>query len=307
MSLFVSLSSGYLSKIANTKGKMPFLHWDTAEAVEMGRRTVRDLSIARLNSFRTAEQHVEEVELAVPSSRKIGYGGRLLGSLLMAAADIYRSLAFKDSEQLLRKFIFADPPLHPRRTLAQYSHKVLSDTTVYDQQQVLFREDTKYNRNLFEDPRHRDHEKKSRGYLRRLIMVDQLWLWVLDDSTFIPLFPFRLDVFFNTDQNWSTNNNCSDTIITSFPQIVEENYRVSNVHLRIRHQLAVQFLEKGSPHDKVNIFDIANIIVEQCSAAIFEWSMPRTVDPDIDTIFSRMLNSMVRCVVKIRCFSYSLL
>lgn len=63
----------------------------------------------------------------------------------------------------------SEPPLHVRRTLDQVYFLNSMDTTERDKDQVVYRA----TRKPFKDPGH--------GGVTRIMMVDQLWLWILDD------------------------------------------------------------------------------------------------------------------------------
>ncbi|OJD27330.1 hypothetical protein ACJ73_01282 [Blastomyces percursus] len=71
----------------------------------------------------------------------------------------------------------ADSPLHLRRTLDQYFYTHLTNTAARDDGQVVYR----YTRDNSTEP--------------KIFMVDQLWLWVLNDNTVISCFPQRWDVW----------------------------------------------------------------------------------------------------------------
>lgn len=77
---------------------------------------------------------------------------------------IDRSAAAKDI-QLLRAHLYSDPPLHPRRTLDQYIYNTI-DTTLRDKDQVVYR----YTQRTYE------------GEDPLVLMVDQLWIVILDDG-----------------------------------------------------------------------------------------------------------------------------
>ncbi|KAK2804519.1 hypothetical protein FQN50_006594 [Emmonsiellopsis sp. PD_5] len=70
-------------------------------------------------------------------------------------------------------------PLQLRRTLDQYFYAHLSSTAERDSGQVVYR----YTEKHFSEP--------------KIIMVDQLWLWVLNEDTIISCFPQRWDVWAN--------------------------------------------------------------------------------------------------------------
>lgn len=61
----------------------------------------------------------------------------------------------------------SEPPLHIRRTLDQSHFLNLKDTSHRDQDQVVYRAT--------------DLAWHVPGNLKRVVMVDQLWMWVLDD------------------------------------------------------------------------------------------------------------------------------
>lgn len=63
-----------------------------------------------------------------------------------------------------------EPLLHIRRTLDQSYFLNLKDTSQRDKDQVVYR------------------ATKGRGNLARVVMVDQLWLWILDERTLISVF-----------------------------------------------------------------------------------------------------------------------
>ncbi|OAX78170.1 hypothetical protein ACJ72_07526 [Emergomyces africanus] len=71
----------------------------------------------------------------------------------------------------------ADSPLHLRRTLDQYFYTHLTNTAARDSGQVVYR----YTLKNSAEP--------------KIFMVDQLWLWILNDDTIISCFPQRWDVW----------------------------------------------------------------------------------------------------------------
>jgi hypothetical protein len=62
-----------------------------------------------------------------------------LGRLLLYAAELKEQMDFDTDEKLLKEYIHADPPLHPRRTLDQAYYWTLSSTEKRDRDQVSFR------------------------------------------------------------------------------------------------------------------------------------------------------------------------
>lgn len=68
----------------------------------------------------------------------------------------------KEEETLVQAYLHHDPPLHIRRTLDQYYYYMLEDTRVRDADQVVTR-----------------WAKKLQRHRHNILMVDQLWLWVI--------------------------------------------------------------------------------------------------------------------------------
>lgn len=90
----------------------------------------------------------------------------LLGEYLLQTAKVYDAMDIEPDVRILRDHLHKDPPLHARRTLDQSYYWKLQDTDGRDEDQVVYRE-----------------TKSGKSILRtsRVIMVDQLWLYVLDD------------------------------------------------------------------------------------------------------------------------------
>jgi hypothetical protein len=77
-------------------------------------------------------------------------------------------MGYDADEQLLPENLHLNPPLQIRRTLDQSYFLTLEDTGVRDKGQVVYRA-TRAGRSF--------HTRNT-----RVVMVDQLWLWILDDS-----------------------------------------------------------------------------------------------------------------------------
>jgi hypothetical protein len=96
------------------------------------------------------------------------YYRSMLARYLMTLAQIADEMDFEADQRLVYDNINTSSPLHIRRTLDQYYFLNLEDTSVRDKDQVVYR-GTKPGR-------------KSHSQQARVVMVDQLWLWILDDS-----------------------------------------------------------------------------------------------------------------------------
>ena len=90
-----------------------------------------------------------------------------LGSYLWLAAKLYQLIDEAADWRLISDHLGTQSPLHPRRTLEQYYNWTSEDTAHRDRQQVVYRGTRTTN-----DPE----------AIARVVMVDQLWLWILDES-----------------------------------------------------------------------------------------------------------------------------
>jgi hypothetical protein len=112
-----------------------------------------------------------------------------LGRVLYRAAQLSEAMECFQEEQMLREFLHSNPPYHPRRTLDQSYYWTLQSTKKRDRDQVVYR-GTAPDKDLV----HKMHFKEKTGdppcgqcwddirKVPRVIMVDQLWLWILDGS-----------------------------------------------------------------------------------------------------------------------------
>lgn len=121
---------------------MPYLHWERSLATAHVRSIVNDVKRLRLEPVGT--------ERLPPSPD-----------------EIYK-LDCSTDEKLLRRYLYANQPLHARRTLDAFFHTTLTDTTTRDQDQVVDRfVRDKLPFSLDGPP---------------MLMVDQCWLWILNGS-----------------------------------------------------------------------------------------------------------------------------
>lgn len=127
--------------------------------------------------FRKPKPKVPRPEVPNPEQPKYKRDLRArLGKYLMTLAKVAEEMDYESDERLLRDYVQAEPPLHIRRTLDQYYFATLDDTSQRDEDQVVYR-GTKAGRS--------HHIRNT-----RVVMVDQLWLWVLDDSESSSIYPF---------------------------------------------------------------------------------------------------------------------
>ncbi len=111
-----------------------------------------------------------------------------IGRILFCAARISKLMASYEDDELVSEYLYASPPLHPRRTLHQSFNQYsdfLRDTRKLDRDQIVYKATAKA----------RESTRKScgkwcqcsdcaaeRAAASKLLMVDQLWVFVLDES-----------------------------------------------------------------------------------------------------------------------------
>ncbi|TGO77906.1 hypothetical protein BELL_0086g00120 [Botrytis elliptica] len=92
------------------------------------------------------------------------------GCYLMQAAKVYEAMDLEPDIKLLRSHLHETPPLHPRRTLDQSYYFKLENTDSRDKDQVVSRG---------------TNERRKINGSTRVVMVDQLWMYILDEPLLI--------------------------------------------------------------------------------------------------------------------------
>ncbi|KUI59980.1 hypothetical protein VP1G_07196 [Cytospora mali] len=247
--------------------------------------------------------------------------GTEVGQVLLNTAMLHEAMSIYRDKKFIEKYLHNDPPLHPRRTLDQAYYWTLKTTRSRDRDQVVYRGTTP-------EPEHSiDHKTKKwtcqgstslatnspkqeiqeseradaghdgrampeegpvaaegladqpasdkktsqvgshcihcRHYIQevsRVLMVDQLWMWILDENTIITAFPRRYGV------------NKQDQ---------------SGVHKAIRNRL------KSLRHDHIkSVFDLALIILDECSNTFFDRTKTADRQPEVLGIFSQAIGNI---------------
>jgi len=116
-----------------------------------------------------------------------------LGQVLFRAAQLSEAMEYYHEQELLKTYLHHDPPLHPRRTLDQSYYWTLKTTKRRDRDQVVYR-GTAPNKEFSHSGIHCksgcEHCRDDIRKVPRIIMVDQLWLWILDESKMHGTNPF---------------------------------------------------------------------------------------------------------------------
>jgi hypothetical protein len=108
-----------------------------------------------------------------------------IGEVLLNAARVYDAMSTYRDEKLIRQYLYMNPPLHPRRTLTEVCHPT-DMSRGRDRQQIVHKATERpLTRGNFAFQRRRDV---------RVVMVDQLWMWILDGEAIVTCFPRRYGV-----------------------------------------------------------------------------------------------------------------
>jgi hypothetical protein len=141
--------------------KLPYLHWET------NIRRAKMAGIIREETLRrTRNEKASKVRRLFDTVRKAIK--TKLGDYLFNVAKVANAIDIEPNERQLRTGLYHDPPMHIRRTLDQ-SYFLTLDTEARDRGQVVRLSTAGEDLYSF-------HSGQS-----RVIMVDQLWLWILDE------------------------------------------------------------------------------------------------------------------------------
>ncbi|KAI0449853.1 hypothetical protein F5B21DRAFT_493020 [Xylaria acuta] len=281
----------------------PFLHWETSRQLSLFTHNIEETSASNANRQRQAAishkqkrmnerigliadsristsrfesrfvAHREEL-LALDRSRLLSTrsrGNHPLSRYLLDATRLYEELHNYPDTSLIEKYLFTDPPLHPRRTLDQGYGTTRQTPRLGDRNQVVYRATTptKSLHQLFKHAKNRAKclrcsssstqcdECASIQNVSRVVMVDQLWMWVLDQKTIITCFPRRYG-------------------------------------LRGRDSSGVfEAIQKRRAQGPVySVFEVANAILDECSDTFFDRTKDFTDQPRVMDIFSEAIRNL---------------
>ncbi|KAK8071235.1 hypothetical protein PG997_011438 [Apiospora hydei] len=224
---------------APSSPELPYMHWETssrrAKMVQVINETIGYHKPSSSPAF--FDVTLEKIKKSRLKTEPKPWR-RLLARYLFTLAQVAEQMDYEADERLLRDYVKNDPPLHIRRTLDQYYFVTLDDTTHRDKDQVVYRGTL---------------DKTLNRTQSRVVMVDQLWLWILDDNTIITSFPRR----------WGRNK----------PD-------PSGVHKSLRERF------EARPEDIRSIQHLALMIIDQCSRVFFDRTKPLDHRPEVMDIFA---------------------
>lgn len=121
--------------------------------------------------------------------------GTEIGQVLFDAAMLYEAMITHQETSLIKRYLNEDLPLHPRRTLEQTNEWTLGlSWHASSRDQVLHRATRPKQLDFHSiDPFSKEWKDRIRK-LPRLMMIDQLWMWIVDEQTIITCFPDHGDL-----------------------------------------------------------------------------------------------------------------
>jgi len=159
---------------------MPYLHW------EIEQRLVRMTDVVQRTTMQNEQQLKPKaskgkfadivsnwrIRLGRPAAIQKKKEGlwrpqSTLALYLWHVAKLFELIDEAADERHIAENLHSSPPLHVRRTLDQFYYWTVEDTALQDRKQVVRRGTRSLN-----DP----------DATTRVVMVDQLWLWILDES-----------------------------------------------------------------------------------------------------------------------------
>lgn len=95
--------------------------------------------------------------------------------------------------KLIWRYLGCEPPIHFRRTLDQFGYSNLRSTVARDDDQMLWkrtRKEVNLETELGDSAQIQDASSLPKPFLDgKVLMVDQLWLWIVDQRTVVTFFP----------------------------------------------------------------------------------------------------------------------
>lgn len=204
-----------------------------------------------------------------------------LGRYLWLAAKMFIAMEDVAEENLIRNYVLSDPPLGIRRTLNQYYYHTTEtlgtdhrhkDQVVYRATQAIL-----------------DNERQRSSPTGQVVMVDQLWMWILDRSKYREV-----------HQEWSPGHQqcqllttLSDTVLACFPKrwgSSRHGASPSDIHVAICERLA----KLDTAADDWTAHDLAIVVVEECSKVLLDRFRAVDEGPDLLAIFKTATAELVR-------------
>ncbi|RAK96319.1 uncharacterized protein BO80DRAFT_366606 [Aspergillus ibericus CBS 121593] len=174
--------------------------------------------------------------------------------------------------KLIWKYLGNEPPIHIRRTLDQFGYPNLRSTVARDDDQMLWKR-TKKVVNLNDEIKISDQpedrpEAKNAFMDGKVLMVDQLWLWIVDERTVVTFFP-------------------NQEATTAEGKLYEQSNLYNSIYNELNGDLARRFETAG---------DLASLIVLHAVTVLLDRTLHR--DLQILRIFEESISILTEIVTK---------
>ncbi|PYH96071.1 hypothetical protein BO71DRAFT_472742 [Aspergillus ellipticus CBS 707.79] len=174
--------------------------------------------------------------------------------------------------KLIWNFLGNEPPIHIRRTLDQFGYPNLRSTVARDDDQMLWKRTKKLvNRNdeIGDAIGSGDGTESKNTFMDgKVLMVDQLWLWVADDKTVVTFFP-------------------NQEATTAEGKLYEQSNLYNSIYNELNGDLARRFETAG---------DLASLIVLHAITVLLDRTLHR--DLQVLRIFEESISILTEIVTK---------
>lgn len=180
--------------------------------------------------------------------------------------------------KLIWRYLGSEPPIHIRRTLDQFGYPNLRSTVARDDDQMLWKR-TKKVVNLNDEIKNSAEAENSTNTKNtfmdgKVLIVDQLWLWIVDEKTVVTFFP-------------------NQEATTAEGKLYEQSNLYSSIYNELNGDLARRFETAG---------DLASLIVLHAITVLLDRTLHR--DLQILRIFEESISILVRTLI-LQCTTYS--
>ncbi|PWY68656.1 hypothetical protein BO70DRAFT_374330 [Aspergillus heteromorphus CBS 117.55] len=178
--------------------------------------------------------------------------------------------------KLIWKFLGNEPPIHIRRTLDQFGYPNLRSTVARDDDQMLWKRTKRMvNRNDEIGPgpgpsvQSADGTEAKTTFMDgKVLMVDQLWLWIADDKTVVTFFP-------------------NQEATTAEGKLYEQSNLYNSIYNELNGDLARRFETAG---------DLASLMVLHAVTVLLDRTLHR--DLQVLRIFEESISILTEIVTK---------
>lgn len=175
--------------------------------------------------------------------------------------------------QLIWQYLGCEPPIHFRRTLDQFGYPNLRSTVARDDDQMLWKRTRKparldaQLRDYLEGADDDTEDTQPTEFMDgNVLMVDQLWIWIVDEKTVVTFFP-------------------NQEATTSEGKLFEQSNLHSSVYNELNGDLARRFETAG---------DLAALIMLHATTVLLDKTLHH--DLQVLRIFEESISILVRII-----------